>query len=155
MKKYFFLSLTITLNVITYSQNVIRSGYSILSPVYTNDTLLITSGQSLNSFNTTPNVKHGYFPLDFSILNTHNSILSTNISIYPNPFINSINLISNVNLSDSHYINIFNLEGQLILNTPLSSKQEILSLSHLKSGIYFVQIYNNTSIITTKKIVKY
>ena len=77
------------------------------------------------------------------------------VSVYPNPF----NPISNIEFSLSQesdvYINIFNINGQLVENNFYSKMCEGAHLyswdaSNMSSGIYFAQIKTNYGSLTHK-----
>lgn len=96
-----------------------------------------------------------YFNATQNTLNTENFDIN-NISIYPNPFDNSIN----INLSQSNYnnhsIQIFDISGRTIQFIK-SNKQNIKidNLGNLSVGTYFVKIKDLDSGLTTiKKLIK-
>ena len=71
------------------------------------------------------------------------------IMVYPNPTHNYIKI--NIPNNTIFSTDIYNSTGQLV---SITSNQDYLNISKLNSGIYFVKIkYNNT--VVTKKIVKY
>ena len=75
------------------------------------------------------------------------------VTLYPNPTSSDVNveLGSGVRATD---IRLFNTVGQLISTTDVKETVTVLHLSELPNGIYFVQIYNGNSLITTGKVVK-
>ncbi len=78
--------------------------------------------------------------------NTNNN----KISIYPNPAKDKFTI---TNLNNAK-INIYNITGKIILSQESLSENSNVDISHLKSGIYFVKIKNNNSIITKKLVVE-
>lgn len=79
-----------------------------------------------------------------------NEITKTNYNIFPNPFVNELTIHSK---EEIHTINLFNLDGQLIFSKPTQSTIELVNLTDISEGIYFLEIKtNNTSF--TEKIVK-
>jgi uncharacterized delta-60 repeat protein len=72
------------------------------------------------------------------------------LKIYPNPANETINL---TNIQPNTTIIITNITGNLILKSTLNPNQEI-NLSHLASGLYFMQIHNAKSTQAVKFIKK-
>ncbi len=93
-----------------------------------------------------------YFCFDDLTYTTFSNILiteSSEIDVFPNPFSNKINIKNSKN-SD---ISIYSVTGLIIKElSNINSEQEI-DLSDLKSGIYFVKIKTDNSVIV-KKIIK-
>lgn len=83
------------------------------------------------------------------LLSTNNNILTDNISIYPNP----VNDILNIKSKDNQKISfvITDINGREIISK--TSNDNNINVSNLKKGIYFVKITNDNSSIT-KKIIK-
>ena len=83
------------------------------------------------------------------LLSTNNNILTDNISIYPNP----VNDILNIKSKDNQKISfvIIDINGREIISK--TSNDNNINVSNLKKGIYFVKITNDNSSIT-KKIIK-
>ena len=83
------------------------------------------------------------------LLSTNNNILTDNISIYPNP----VNDILNIKSKDNQKVSfvIIDINGREIISK--TSNDNNINVSNLKKGIYFVKITNDNSSIT-KKIIK-
>jgi hypothetical protein len=75
--------------------------------------------------------------------------LISGISIYPNPFISSLNINSKVRYDE---IIITNLLGKTVKR--FTTEMNSIDLSDLQDGIYVIAIYDNRKTILTKKIVK-
>jgi len=69
-----------------------------------------------------------------------------NISIYPNPASNKIT-VSNAENAD---VNIYNISGQILISEKNIPKYEIIDLSLLQSGTYFIQILKDGQLLTKK-----
>ena len=80
-----------------------------------------------------------------------NTSLETQISIYPNPTNDILNLKSNF---DSGVYQIFDLQGKLINQDTLTSKETTIDLSRLNSGIYFFRIQSEEGELYFEKVVK-
>ena len=70
------------------------------------------------------------------------------LKIYPNPFNNIIHIfVKNENIAST---NIFDIQGRKIL----TSSNNTIDTSHLKSGIYIISIELSDKKILSKKIIK-
>jgi len=78
-----------------------------------------------------------------------NNTESNNVKIYPNPSSN----IFNVDAKDIKNIKVMDINGKIVFenNTNLEATQ--IDLTNCKSGIYFVEIQTNNTVVNTK-IVK-
>ena len=74
-----------------------------------------------------------------------------NIEIAPNPA-NDIIKINNTNL-DITEVTILNTSGKIVLQQSEVSKDDVISVSNLQSGLYFIQI-KTTEGQTVKKFIK-
>lgn len=72
------------------------------------------------------------------------------IGIYPNPANNQLIMSA---LSPDEKISVFNLEGKLLLEKTANYPTEIIDVSQLKSGLYFITIKNGP-IINYRKFIK-
>ncbi|WCO01398.1 T9SS type A sorting domain-containing protein [Psychroserpens ponticola] len=77
------------------------------------------------------------------------SINEHTFSVYPNPVNNELNISSTTN---GHY-NILNVNGQTLKQGVLVNGNNNINLSQLKSGLYFLNIKNDTGSIL-KKVIK-
>lgn len=80
-------------------------------------------------------------------LNTEMEKAQTPLNLYPNPAINQINFNQNVN-----EIRVFNLSGQLLLNT--TNVTNSLDISYLKNGVYIIQVTLKDGTVTQREFVK-
>lgn len=79
------------------------------------------------------------------------------ISIYPNPFINSITIdIGATSISEKLKCQLFNSTGKLVKEEMIefnSGSQQTISVENFSSGLYFIKIFNN-QLLVTKKLIK-
>ena len=68
------------------------------------------------------------------------------MSIYPNPAVGQLN----VNLSKSSTITVHNVMGQLVKTQEGNIGGNVIDLSNLNSGVYFVTAGNNTQKFVVK-----
>jgi hypothetical protein len=73
--------------------------------------------------------------------------------LYPIPFTNEFTVASNNN--QAYQLQLFSLDGKLILEKPLRSNYTTIETSALASGLYFAKILDHQNVLLeTKKIVK-
>ncbi len=84
-----------------------------------------------------------------------NDNLDSNVSVYPNPTTDVIN-IDFVNMENEYKLEIFNLLGQTVRFKNLDGRNNSINISSLTAGVYFVKIkdLNNNEFITKKVIIK-
>lgn len=86
-----------------------------------------------------------------NILNRKNE---TQLSVYPNPATDVLNInISNVNFKNSKVM-VTNVSGQQLINTNMSGAQAQLNIESLSNGVYFVNVSNEEGFNKTVKFVK-
>lgn len=79
-----------------------------------------------------------------------NETATTNYNIFPNPFLNELTIRCK---EEIQMIDLFNLNGQLIISKEAHSANESLNLTNISEGIYFLHIKTNSNSFT-EKIVK-
>jgi len=73
--------------------------------------------------------------------------------LYPVPFTDELNILTKNN--QIYSLELYSLDGKLILESPLTNNKTTIKASELATGLYFAKIIDrNNSVITTKKIVK-
>ncbi len=87
----------------------------------------------------------------FSLLSTNDVVLSNQVDIAPNPVENSFQILQKSNPLEIKSIQLYNLLGKESLSFKDS---EMIDLSNLKNGVYFVRIQFASGQIVVKKIVK-
>ncbi len=101
-----------------------------------------------------------YFPAEdgeYSIVtiqkgtNSIESLADENISIYPNPANNKVNIISNEIIKD---IEVLNFLGQVLLNTEVNDTQIIINTSDYQPGVYIFKINAVNSTLIKKVTIK-
>ena len=78
------------------------------------------------------------------------NIASNEVSVYPNPASEIVNILNNNNLNISS-VEIIDLIGRTVL---LSEKAENINISELPEGQYFVRITGETTIVKKLFIIK-
>lgn len=77
--------------------------------------------------------------------------LKNDIFLYPNPVNDIMTLSSSFESGEYH---VLDLQGQVLLQGRISSKEQSIDLSNFNSGVYFLRIQNNQGKMYTKKIIK-
>jgi len=76
------------------------------------------------------------------------------VTIYPNPFRTSINIILNGSIQSSKVeMKIYNVLGVEVINTTLTKKMTTLGMESLPSGIYLYKVIINSEIIQSGRLI--
>ncbi|HEY0029770.1 MAG TPA: ice-binding family protein [Bacteroidia bacterium] len=75
------------------------------------------------------------------------------VSIYPNPFTNSINIVVNDSQITKSEIRIYNVLGAEVMISMLTTQTTTLGTSELPSGIYFYKVIYDNQIIQSGRLV--
>jgi len=78
--------------------------------------------------------------------------LENRISIYPNPFTTSINVVTNSENSNLE-LKIYNVLGTEVLNRKITNEETSINVNNLSSGIYIFNLIENNKTIQTGKII--
>ena len=74
--------------------------------------------------------------------------------IYPTPMVDNLTIETNGIASESLSVDFFDITGKLIDESSLRENINVLNVTDLKPGIYFVRVYNNEELLLTRKVVK-
>jgi hypothetical protein len=165
---YYHLDTTLTPNYSTYIGGA-SADYLHDLKEYENDLMTFVGYTSSLDFPVTTNVAQTIiggqsdafvFQADstFNIItNLPNSFLLDDIAtVFPNPFINSINLtIDKYDDNGIYKLHIFNVLGEKILSKDIHQKNSLVELDkNLKTGMYLFELYKNMELIESKKLIK-
>ena len=78
------------------------------------------------------------------------NLTQTNLNIFPNPVEDKVKI--NLTKTDNYSINIFNVNGQKLIEDNIVSNSLTIDLSELNDGIYFIIIDNKKQRFTSKLI---
>ena len=128
-----------------------------LKDKFLNTTTAIDQDKTIN-INLADNSKgDNRFELVFKNSNTNTEdvlISNTQLSVYPNPATDVLNInINNVSFKNSS-VRITNVSGQELINTNMSGTDKQINIEGLSNGIYFVNIINENGFNKTVKFVK-
>lgn len=131
---------TDSLTIIAVSAADTSSSYNVVvSGICLNDTVSQNASLSIQPL-------LGIVPSD--IENT-----SETISIFPNPFTSSINVVVNDILQNNLEISFYNVVGVKVLSKNLMSQLNIIETSNLSQGFYFYQVSGKGKILQSGKLV--
>ncbi|MDO5977650.1 T9SS type A sorting domain-containing protein [Flavivirga spongiicola] len=108
-------------------------------------------------FDFNPAVITNTFNTEFiATLNNKKFNASSNVSISPNPATAIVDLKFDKNISDKINLNVYNIQGKLILNTKrvLQKNTTQINVSSLKSGMYFLNVNDGINDVTQKLIIE-
>ena len=103
----------------------------------------------VNSIDLTQGFQQAYI----SIVSTENHIADIDISVFPNPAVNYLN----VNISDLSKVKtyaLFDMSGKLLLQQEIISNQFEVSFSNFSSGNYLLIFKNDQQKLKTLKVQK-
>ena len=94
----------------------------------------------------------GTTTFNFSVLGEEN-LNTLQFAMYPNPVSKTLNIVlpSNINTAN---IKIYNTLGKKILNNKLTETFNIINVSNLKKGVYFLKVTTNNNLYSIKQFVK-
>jgi len=127
-------------------------------PTLKNDVVMQAIRESADRYNN-PTDEYGYGIPDFgSALNAlitigvEEQMLDTNFALYPNPVTTEINISFPKNSENAEFA-LFNILGERILQTNISTLKNRIDVSGLASGMYIASITSNNK-TTSYKIIK-
>ncbi|MDD3875824.1 MAG: T9SS type A sorting domain-containing protein [Bacteroidales bacterium] len=95
------------------------------------------------------NLNIDYFPVSI-----FDNLSNQNITIYPNPANDILNIDFNNDIIFSE-LSVFDLFGRKIINNEIDSNNKNLKIdvSGLNSGVYFIEFYSGTDLVIKEKII--
>ena len=78
---------------------------------------------------------------------------SKNVTIYPNPVQNALNINLTGVTSPSEVV-IYNMNGTRVMSRSVSKANTSLDVSKLQRGVYMIKVFNGNTVISRSKIVK-
>jgi len=84
----------------------------------------------------------------FDALNITNAV-----KIYPNPFTTSINVAVEETLINNTEIIMYNVLGEMVMNTIITKQLSTIQTNELSSGVYFYKVVNNNKVIQSGKLI--
>lgn len=78
--------------------------------------------------------------------------MQLDFKVYPNPFKNELTIVLPFSLKDAKYT-IFTIDGRIIKHSKIFSKEQLLDVSSLSSGIYFIK-FKIGDLAFNRKIIK-
>lgn len=141
---------SVTLNVTganTYTWNTNLVGQSITITPTVTTTYSVTGTATNGCYNTATFSQNVALCTDLR----SDEIKSPNIKIYPNPFVNAVNLI--VDKTEFSLIEVYNSYGSMIYKSEINQNELKIELGSQPNGIYFIYLRSDTGFVV-KKLVK-
>lgn len=84
------------------------------------------------------------------------AVVATQVKIFPNPTTGDMTVKISPSPIDNGMVKIVNVNGQILVSEKIPDGQEkhTLSLAHLPTGLYFVQVFENDVLVWIDKIVR-
>lgn len=82
--------------------------------------------------------------------NISNSLNEYKVEIFPNPFIDYVQVNCNTNEFNTAYI--FDISGRLITNIRINNQSQIIKLSSLAKGVFFLELKGEFKVFNCKLI---
>ncbi|MBI9038866.1 MAG: PKD domain-containing protein, partial [Bacteroidales bacterium] len=101
--------------------------------------------------NVYPSVDGLYSVIKITNLSTGIENIENEISIYPNPAIEKVNIVSNEIIKN---IQIINFLGKVVLNVEVNNEQTFVNTAEFQSGVYIFRINTDNSTFVKKVTVK-
>jgi hypothetical protein len=84
-----------------------------------------------------------------------NFINSNKVRVYPNPAINSINIVFETLIDKNAIFELYDFSGKQILNTTIKANTTFstINLNEVKAGIYYYNLFTNNETLAKNKLV--
>ncbi len=76
--------------------------------------------------------------------------LSNQVEIFPNPTNSNISILNNTNTLINKAV-IYDIYGHALTTIQINQTKQLIDVSHLSKGIYFISLYNDSLKVATKK----
>ena len=86
-------------------------------------------------------------------LDIFNYELSSEVKIYPNPFTSQATIEIKDFKNDDYELHIYNLLGEDVLKSLITSELTVINRGELPSGIYFIQVRSKKEIIANQRVI--
>lgn len=109
---------------------------------------VVIAGNTTNNYTLTNLMANSTVTVEFESNIGINAPEADQFNIYPNPANDMVSIFSNTTINN---IAVVNINGQVVLESTIDSKEATLNTANLNSGIYFLRIANDHG-ISMKKI---
>ena len=96
-----------------------------------------------------PNFEDAYNALQ--ILGIENEFMNHNFALYPNPVDTRVNVSFPKGISKAHF-SLYNVLGELVMETEVTAEQNQVLMDHLKRGMYLASVRSEGKAISFKLI---
>lgn len=141
---------------VSVANTTIGKGYVMFKikpkPGYTVGTIIPNTASIFFDYN--PAIITNTFNTQFVAVLAVNQFENNDFVFYPNPTSDFVTITLKNNSDLISTISVYDVLGKQIMNVKSSSFTETINLSHVNSGIYFVEVTSGTSKVIKKLIVK-
>ncbi len=134
-----------------YGQSVGKWTFSAMQFSTANDSLYVAAGQIMSGQSLAPNVLHGYYPLQYSLLSVPENTLD--INIYPNPFTNELRIELSDEGNSMTKLEVRDLQSKLIFAEEFNGNNHLLNTAFYAPGVYILTVRKESHTIV-RKIIK-
>ena len=151
-----------TLNAVSFASNVddvtvletdlVEGANTLTTVVHDNSPYLrVDNHDSFHVYTVTWTINYTSLGVEDILSEAHNY----NISLYPNPTNNILNLKFESNTTSNLKVEIVTLDGKKVKSISVSNfENKQVDISNLSQGVYITNFYANKVLITTKRLVK-
>lgn len=80
--------------------------------------------------------------------------VTSEITVYPNPFNNHLNIdLTNISTANHIQVSIYNVVGKVIINKSLIASFNTVETNNLPSGIYFYKVFDRNGTLQTGRLI--
>jgi len=159
MQKIIFLGFALLFSAAVFSQSISSSVMSASGTSFESEdfTLHFSIGEPLNTLIEDGEIMLSQGVIQISLNEVFSEVedvsLSSAISIYPNPTTEKVNLqIDHRNEQFSY--KVFDLNGALLKQAPLTAQTTTINLEHLSKGSYILKVLKNKKDYQSLKLLK-
>ena len=76
------------------------------------------------------------------------------VKVFPNPFANDLNVSFKNSIPKNAHIRVFDSLGRSCFKSPLLAFTNTLTFGEIPSGLYFYEIWENSTLLKSGKLVK-
>ncbi len=156
MKKLALTFVALLFSILSYSQTIGPQVIASSGDYFTNSNLKVswTLGEIVTETLTSSSniLTQGFQQSSYLFVSIDETNENKQISVFPNPFSDLI-IVNTGNLTGLT-IQVYDIEGKNLMERNIEKTNKQLDFSSFKSGIYFIKVFNKTTLLKTFKVQK-